>query len=55
MATENLTQQLDCSQLEAERLKTMNGELQRQRKLLEEQKEDVIKEREKMRKELERG
>ncbi|KAF7243275.1 putative ciliary rootlet coiled-coil protein 2 [Varanus komodoensis] len=55
VAAEKLTQQLDSSHLEVEWLKTTNGDLQRQRKLLEEQKEDVIKERERTRKELERG
>lgn len=55
IAVESQTQQLDTSHLEVERLKSMNGELQKQRKLLEEQKEDAIKERERTRKELERG
>lgn len=55
IAVESQTQQLDASHLEVERLKSMNGELQKQRKLLEEQKEDAIKERERTRKELERG
>lgn len=55
LAVESLTRQLDSSHLEVERLKITNGDLQRQRKLLQEQKEDVIKERERTRKELERG
>lgn len=55
MTMETQTQQHDSSRLEIERLKAVNGELQRQRKLLEEQKEEAIKERERMRKELERG
>ncbi|ETE72955.1 Rootletin, partial [Ophiophagus hannah] len=55
IAVESQTQQLDASHLEVERLKSMNGGLQKQRKLLEEQKEDAIKEKERTRKELERG
>lgn len=51
----SLSEQMDSSHLEVERLRTLTGELQRQQSLLEEQKEELAKERKRARKELERG
>lgn len=55
MTVGGLSEQVDSSWLEVEKLKTVNVELQRQRNIMEEQKEDLAKERERSRKELERG
>ncbi|KAG6921595.1 ciliary rootlet coiled-coil, rootletin family member 2, partial [Chelydra serpentina] len=51
----SLSEQVNSSHLEVERLRTLTMELQKQQSLLEEQKEELAKERERVRKELEQG